>query len=172
MRTTLENAIQKSTTRPSLSVHHTSFLWALLQELVRSTTHRFVACREGGRFAFLGYRTRQPAALQKLPGGLRVVGAIEMDARPLGQPARSLDGLQGGSQKRRVVAVCRGCYYPERDALGMPWASTIIERLRPPRFPRSTGLLPAFSPPHGAFVTQQSTATSARSARSRPMARS
>ena len=39
---TLEKAIQKSITRPSLSVHHTNFLWALLHELVRSTTHRFV----------------------------------------------------------------------------------------------------------------------------------
>ena len=36
---TLEKAIQKSMTRPRLSVHHTSFLWALCQELVRSTTH-------------------------------------------------------------------------------------------------------------------------------------
>jgi len=40
---TLEKAIQKSMTRPRLSVHHMSFLWALLQELVRSITHRFVA---------------------------------------------------------------------------------------------------------------------------------
>jgi hypothetical protein len=28
MITTFENAIQKSTTRARLSVHHTSFLWA------------------------------------------------------------------------------------------------------------------------------------------------
>jgi hypothetical protein len=48
LMTTLENAIQKSTTRPSLSVHYTSFLWVLLQELVRSTTHHFVACRGAG----------------------------------------------------------------------------------------------------------------------------
>ena len=48
MMITLEKAIQKSTTRPSLSVHHTSFLWALLQELVRSTTHRFVAASGAG----------------------------------------------------------------------------------------------------------------------------
>jgi hypothetical protein len=44
----LEKAIQNSTTRPSLSVHHTSFLWALLHELVRSTTQRFVAPRGDG----------------------------------------------------------------------------------------------------------------------------
>ncbi len=34
---------------------------------------------------------------------------------------------------------------------GMPRASTAVERLVP-RFPLSTGLLPAFSPPHGALV--------------------
>jgi hypothetical protein len=45
---------------------------------------------------------------------------------------------------------------------GMPRASTAVERLVP-RFPLSTGLLPAFSPPQGAFVMQQSTATSGSS---------
>ena len=43
MMTTSEKATQKSTTRPRLSVHHTSFLWALCQKLVLSTTQRFVA---------------------------------------------------------------------------------------------------------------------------------
>jgi hypothetical protein len=38
--TTSEEANQKSMTRPRFSVHHTSFLWALCQELVLSTTHR------------------------------------------------------------------------------------------------------------------------------------
>jgi len=37
-----------------------------------------------------------------------------------------------------------------------------------PPFPLSTGLLPAFSPPQGAFVTQQSTTSEG----SRPMKRS
>ena len=49
--TTSENATQKSMTRPSLSVHHTSFLWALCQELVRSTTQRFVL-RSGAGLPF------------------------------------------------------------------------------------------------------------------------
>jgi hypothetical protein len=40
---TSEKAIQKATTRLRLSVHHTSFLWALCQEFVRSTTQRIVA---------------------------------------------------------------------------------------------------------------------------------
>ncbi len=48
MMTTSEKATQKSTTLPRLSVHHTSFLWALCHELVRSTTHRFVAQNGAG----------------------------------------------------------------------------------------------------------------------------
>ena len=42
MMTTSEKDTQKSTTLLRLSVHHTSFLWALCQELVLSTTQRFV----------------------------------------------------------------------------------------------------------------------------------
>ena len=48
MMITLEKAIQNSMTRPRLSVHHTSFLWALCQELVRSTIHRLVAATGAG----------------------------------------------------------------------------------------------------------------------------
>ena len=48
MITTSENATQKSITFPTRSVHHTSFLWALCQELVLSTTHRFVAQNGAG----------------------------------------------------------------------------------------------------------------------------
>jgi hypothetical protein len=47
MMTTSEKATQKSTTLPRLSVHHTSFLWALCQELVLCATQRFVAPRAG-----------------------------------------------------------------------------------------------------------------------------
>ena len=43
MMITSEKAIQKSTTSPLRSVHHTSFLWALCHELVLSTTQRLVA---------------------------------------------------------------------------------------------------------------------------------
>ena len=43
-----EKAIHKSMTRPRRSVHQSSFLWALCQEFVRSTTHRFVACSGAG----------------------------------------------------------------------------------------------------------------------------
>jgi hypothetical protein len=43
MMITSEKATQKSITCSRLSVHHASFLWALCQELVLSTTHRFVA---------------------------------------------------------------------------------------------------------------------------------
>jgi hypothetical protein len=38
--TTSEKATQTSIARPRLSVHYTSFLWALCQEFVRSTTQR------------------------------------------------------------------------------------------------------------------------------------
>ena len=48
MMTTSENATQKSITRPLLSVHHTSFLWALCHEFVRSTTQRFPALSGDG----------------------------------------------------------------------------------------------------------------------------
>ena len=43
MITTSEKATQKSITLPTRSVHQTSFLWALCQALVLSTTHRYVA---------------------------------------------------------------------------------------------------------------------------------
>ncbi len=46
--TTSEKATQKSTTRPHLSVHHTSFLWPLCHESARSATHRFVAATGAG----------------------------------------------------------------------------------------------------------------------------
>jgi hypothetical protein len=42
---------------------------------------------------------------------------------------------------------------------GMPFPSTTTERLMR-RFPQSTGLLPAFSQPHGTIVMQLSTANS------------
>jgi hypothetical protein len=48
MITTSEKATQKSITLPTLSVHHTSFLWALCHALVRSTTHIFVAQKGAG----------------------------------------------------------------------------------------------------------------------------
>jgi hypothetical protein len=58
--TTSEKAIQKSMTLPRRSVPHTSFLWELCQELVRSTTQRFVA-RSGEGLPFseiLGVKSR------------------------------------------------------------------------------------------------------------------
>jgi hypothetical protein len=48
MMTASERAIQKSTTLPRRSVHHASFLWAFCQELVRSTSQRFVALKGAG----------------------------------------------------------------------------------------------------------------------------
>jgi len=40
MITAFEKAIQKSTTRARLSVHHASFSWAFCQEFARSTIQR------------------------------------------------------------------------------------------------------------------------------------
>ncbi len=40
---TSEKVIQKSMTLSLRSVHHTSFLWALFQEFVRSAAQRFLA---------------------------------------------------------------------------------------------------------------------------------
>ena len=48
MITTLENAIQKSITGSSLSVHQTNFLWTLCQEFVLSTTQRKPAVSGAG----------------------------------------------------------------------------------------------------------------------------
>ncbi len=48
MMTTAEKASQNATTRARRSVHQTSFLWALVQALVRSTTQRWVAARGAG----------------------------------------------------------------------------------------------------------------------------
>ncbi len=48
MMITSEKVTQKSMTRPFRSVHHTNFLWAFCQELVRSTTHLFVAVTGAG----------------------------------------------------------------------------------------------------------------------------
>jgi len=44
----LGEGVGKSMSGPRRWVHHTSFLWALFQEFVRSTTHRFVACKGAG----------------------------------------------------------------------------------------------------------------------------
>lgn len=43
--TTSENVTQKSITRPRLSVHHFSFLYALCHEFVRSTIQRDLRAR-------------------------------------------------------------------------------------------------------------------------------
>jgi hypothetical protein len=48
MITTSEKVIQKSITHPLRSVHHTTFLWALCQEPLRSTTRRVVAVNGAG----------------------------------------------------------------------------------------------------------------------------
>jgi hypothetical protein len=46
--TTSENATQKAIALPTLSVHHTSFLWALCQAFVLSIIQRCPACKGAG----------------------------------------------------------------------------------------------------------------------------
>ena len=65
MITTSENATQKSITLPTRSVHHMSFLWALCHELVRSTTHRFVA-QNGAGLPFPEIRHLIPSPFRRL----------------------------------------------------------------------------------------------------------
>jgi hypothetical protein len=48
MMITSEKANQKSMTSSRRSVHHTNFLWAFCQALVRSTIHLPVASRGAG----------------------------------------------------------------------------------------------------------------------------
>src|SRR5829696_5571695 len=71
----------------------------------------------------------QPQLRQTLAGEMRVVAAVEVDARPLGQrPQRLGRRSQGGDQERRVVAALAGALTAPS---GMPEASTAIERLCP-----------------------------------------
>ena len=56
---------------------------------------------------------------QPLAGCLGVVATIEADARLLREQTRSPRGVQSLAKQRRVVAVCGGTHYPERDAPGV-----------------------------------------------------
>jgi hypothetical protein len=69
MTITSDRATQKSTTRPRLSVHQRSFLWASFacHELVRSTIQRFVAFRGAG-LPFREISARRPRSLAVAPG--------------------------------------------------------------------------------------------------------
>src|SRR5215218_4260236 len=73
-----------------------------------------------------------------------------------------------GRSTPELVAASAPVRHPHLVVVLIVARLTLLERLMP-RFPRSTGLLPAFSPPQGALVMQQSTA---RSANSRPWRRS
>src|SRR5215207_10563287 len=66
MMITSEKATQKSMTSPRLSVHHTSFLWALCHELVRSMTHRFVAALSGAGLPFSEISASSPRSCRRL----------------------------------------------------------------------------------------------------------
>jgi hypothetical protein len=59
MMITSDKANQKSMTLSRRSVHHTNFLWAFCQELVRSTIHLPVTLRGAG-IPFLEISARSP----------------------------------------------------------------------------------------------------------------
>ena len=96
MMTTSEKTTQKkSITLPLRSVHHTSLIWALCQELVLSTTQRFVAVSIAGLpfwtiSAFsLRSSSRSRVALESY------VATVQMHLRPLGQISQRLaNGVQ------------------------------------------------------------------------------
>src|SRR5215218_7671180 len=145
MITTLEKATQKSITLPTLSVHHTSFLWALCHELalynppIRGPIRR--------RLALLRDLPPKPQLPKALAGQARVVTAVEVDARLIGQSSQRLGSrLQGGDQKRRVVAVGGGGNGPQRDALGVHrhralWATfSAVHRASPGLLTHARGL--------------------------------
>ena len=69
MMSTLAKATQNSTTRARRSVHYTSFLWTLCQELVRSTIHRPVATT-GAALTCFEISANRPRAHSFLRGGL------------------------------------------------------------------------------------------------------
>jgi len=72
-----------------------------------------------------------------------------MYARSLGQSSyRCASVLKGSNQASGESWRLAGAVMVPK---GMPRASTAVERLVP-RFPLSTGFLPAFSPPHGDLV--------------------
>lgn len=104
--TAFENETQKSATHPRLSIHQRSFLRALCQEFVRSTTHRRVDASRR-RLASLEDQPYQATFSKPLTGGTRVVAAVQMHPRPVEQETQCLHTLQGLAQKRRVVVVSR-----------------------------------------------------------------
>jgi predicted butyrate kinase (DUF1464 family) len=65
MMTISEKATQKSMTRPLTLRNQTSFLWALCQELVRSTTQRLVA-PSGAGLPFSEISASSPRSLSRL----------------------------------------------------------------------------------------------------------
>jgi hypothetical protein len=79
MMITAEKATRNSMTRLRLSVQHMSFLWTFCQDLV--------PCPSGNP-------RPQPAGRQLLAGGIGVVDALEMFARPIGQLSQPLYGVE------------------------------------------------------------------------------
>ena len=96
MMTTSEKATQKSMTGPRLSVHHTNFLWALCQEFVRSTIHRFVALTGAGLpFCEISPIKERASSFRRAvrESYARSRCSVEMHARPIGQLSECPQGV-------------------------------------------------------------------------------
>ena|SRR5215218_5873677 len=111
MMITSEKVTQKSITRPRLSVHHTSFLWASFacQELVLSTTQRLVA--PSGAEALPSERSRRSECAlvaaggysrsrSRDPDGCWCSGATLPASVPLHRGSRSTAANRGGLPER------------------------------------------------------------------------
>jgi hypothetical protein len=135
MTITLENATQKSMTRPFLSVYHTSFfLWALPQELVaRPPTVLWLI----GEPARLSWRSRPPG--HSLPEALWR-GSSRRHDRGVRSHARATRWSHPRSAGFHSKAASHGCLAGAQSTpRGLPSVSTIVERLMP------------FPPVHRAF---------------------
>jgi hypothetical protein len=99
-----EKAIQKSIDPPSpLGTPHELLLWTFCQEeLVRSTTHLFVAVVTGAGLPLWEISAlSEPAGRQLLAGDVGVVvgAAVEMYARSIGRLSQPLYGVESVGQK-------------------------------------------------------------------------
>ena|SRR5918995_1689429 len=87
MITTSEKATQKSITLPTRSVHHTSFLWALCQELVLSATQRSVS-QNGAGLPFLETSASSPRSLRRSRVAFESYPRSRWTLVPSGNPPR------------------------------------------------------------------------------------
>src|SRR3712207_408975 len=91
---TSEKATQKSMTSPTLRAPGQLLVGVVPR--ARPLLHPVPRRPERGRSAPLGGLGFEPAILQTLAGGIGVVAAIQMHARPIGQSSHRLRGVFQG----------------------------------------------------------------------------